>query len=203
MASRSSFDRPARGGRRGGRDREAPEVDGPPEPSADPEQVARQICLHQLEFAPRTRAELAATLAKRGVPDDVAEAVLGRFAEVGMIDDALFSQMWVTSRHRGRGLAGRALEQELRRKGVDDDTARLALDALSADEERATARSLVQRKLPATRGLTPDARVRRLAGMLARKGYSAGLAFAVVREALAEEGAEVEISFDELQALED
>ena len=202
FGSRSSFDRPAGGGRRGGRDREAPD-DGPPEPPADPEQVARQICLHQLEFAPRTRAELAATLAKRGVPDEVAAAVLGRFAEVGMIDDALFSQMWVTSRHRGRGLAGRALEQELRRKGVDDDTARLALDTLSADEERATAQSLVARKLAATRGLTPDARVRRLAGMLARKGYSAGLAFAVVREALAEEGAEVEIGFDELQALED
>jgi len=202
MASRSSFGRPAGGGRRGGRDREPPD-DGPPEPPADPEQVARQICLHQLEFAPRTRAELAATLAKRGVPDDVADAVLGRFAEVGMIDDALFSQMWVTSRHRGRGLAGRALQQELRRKGVDDETARTALDTLSADEERATAQSLVARKLPATRGLTPDARVRRLAGMLARKGYSAGLAFAVVREALAAEGAEVEIGFDELQALDD
>ena len=38
-----------------------------------------------------------------------------------MIDDALFAEMWVTSRHRGRGLAGRALSQELRRKGVDDD----------------------------------------------------------------------------------
>ena len=202
MASRSSFGRPAGGGRRGGRDREPPD-DGPPEPPADPEQVARQICLHQLEFAPRTRAELAATLAKRGVPDDVADAVLGRFAEVGMIDDALFSQMWVTSRHRGRGLSGRALQQELRRKGVDDETARTALDTLSADEERATAQSLVARKLPATRGLTPDARVRRLAGMLARKGYSAGLAFAVVREALAAEGAEVEIGFDELQALDD
>jgi regulatory protein len=202
FGSRSSFDRPAGGGRRGGRGRDAPEGD-PPEPPADPEQTARQICLHQLEFAPRTRAELAVTLAKRGVPDDVAETVLGRFAEVGMIDDALFSQMWVTSRHRGRGLAGRALEQELRRKGVDDETAKTALDALHPDEERATARSLVERRLGATRGLTTDARVRRLAGMLARKGYPAGVAFGVVREALAAEGAVVEIGFDELQGLED
>jgi regulatory protein len=187
---------------RGCRDREPSEVDEP-QPDADPEQVARQICLHQLEFAPRTRAELAAVLAKRGVPDDVADRVLGRFTEVGIIDDALFSQMWVTSRHRGRGLAGRALQQELRRKGVDDDVARVALDTLDPDEERATARSLVERRLAATRGLTPDARVRRLAGMLARKGYSSGLAFAVVREALATEGATVDIGFDELQSLED
>lgn len=182
---------------------EPPERGGPPEPEADPESVARQICLHQLEFAPRTRAELAATLAKRGVPDEVAEAVLGRFAEVGLIDDALFAQLWVTSRHTGRGLAGRALSQELRRKGVDDETASAALATLDPEQERVTARALVDRKLRSTRDLSPDARVRRLAGMLARKGYSGGLAFAVVREALAEEGAAVEVAFDELQSLDD
>ncbi|MCU1590725.1 MAG: regulatory protein RecX [Frankiales bacterium] len=203
FASRSSFDRSRSS--RGGRDREPPETDGPPEPDADPESVARQICLHQLEFAPRTRAELAAVLAKKGVPDDAAEAVLGRFAEVGLIDDVLFSEMWVTSRHRGRGLSGRALEQELRRKGVDDETAREALNALDPAVEEATARGLVQRKLPGTRGLATDARVRRLAGMLARKGYSAGLAFRIVKEELEQEGADTRALFldtDGLSALE-
>jgi hypothetical protein len=39
--------------------------------------------------------------------------------------------------------------------------------------------------------------------MLARKGYPAGLAFRVVREALAVEGEEAELAFDELQALDD
>lgn len=154
--------------------------------------MARQICLNQLQHSPRTRSELATTLAKRGVPDDAAGEVLDRFADVGMIDDALFAQMWVTSRHRGRGLAGRALTQELRRKGVDDDTVREAVDAIEPEQELATATALVQRKLSGTRGLAPEARVRRLAGMLARKGYPAGLAFRVVREALAQEGVEAE-----------
>jgi regulatory protein len=203
FASRSSFDRPSRS--RGGRDREPPETDGPPEPDADPESVARQICLHQLEFAPRTRAELAAVLAKKGVPDDAAEAVLGRFTEVGLIDDATFSQMWVESRHRGRGLSGRALQQELRRKGVDETTAREAAATLDPDQEAATARSLVQRKLPSTRGLAPEARVRRLAGMLARKGYSGGLAFRIVKEELAAEGTDTRgmiLDTDGLSALD-
>jgi len=159
------------------------------DPDADPEQVARQICLAQLEHAPRTRAELAATLSDRGVPDDVAAAVLGRFADVGLVDDALFASMWVASRHRGKGLAGRALTQELRRKGVDDDVVREAVTALDPEQEAATARALVDRRLRSTRGLPTDARVRRLAGMLARKGYSGGLAYRVVKEALAEEGA--------------
>jgi regulatory protein len=200
LQSRSSFDR-SRSGR--GRDREPPDVDGPSEPEADPESVARQICLHLLEHAPRTRAELASKLAQRGVPDDAAQAVLGRFAEVGLIDDALFSELWVTSRHRGKGLAGRALQQELRRKGVDDETAAEAVATIDSEQERATARALVDRKLRTTRGLATDARVRRLAGMLARKGYSGGVAFAVVREALAEEGEEMPVlDTDGLSALD-
>jgi regulatory protein len=203
--SRSSSRQTSPPSSRRDRDREPPEVDGPSEPDADPESVARQICLHQLEFAPRTRAELAATLAKRGVPAEAAEAVLSRFAEVGLIDDALFSEMWVTSRHRGRGLAGRALQQELRRKGVDDETARDAVATLDPDQEAETARSLVRRKLPSTRGLTTEARVRRLAGMLARKGYNAGLAFRIVKEELEEEGHDTRslvLDTDGLSALE-
>ena len=177
--------------------------DGPPPAPADPVDTARQICLHQLEFAPRTRAELAATLRKKGVEDEVADEVLGRFAEVGMIDDALFAQMWVTSRHRGRGLASRALTQELRRKGVDDTSIADAVATLEPEQELATARALVDRKIGASAGLAPDVRVRRLAGMLARKGYPASVAFRVVKEALAAEGQEADLAFDQLQALDD
>jgi regulatory protein len=172
-------------------------------PPADPVDAARQICLNQLEYAPRTRAELATTLRKKGIDHDVAEQVLSRFAEVGMIDDALFAQMWVASRHRGKGLAGRALSQELRRKGVADETAAEAVAAIDRDQELSTARELVDRKLRTTAGLATDARVRRLAGMLARKGYPAGTAFRVVREALADEGEAAELGFDELQSLEE
>jgi regulatory protein len=172
--------------------------------AADPVGVAREICLRQLEVGPRTRQELALALARKGVPDEAAAQVLGRFAEVGIIDDALFASMWVSSRHRGRGLAGRALSQELRRKGVDDELVREAVGALDPAVEAETARSLVRRKLASTRGLATDARVRRLAGMLARKGYGAGLAFRIVREELEREGTDPpELSFDALQALDD
>ena len=42
----------------------------------------------------------------------------------GLVDDEAFARSWVESRQRSRGLARRALAQELRRKGVDDETAR-------------------------------------------------------------------------------
>lgn len=157
----------------------------------DPTGYARQVCLDLLEHAPRTRQELAKALARKGVPEEAAHEVLERFEDVGIINDELFASMWVTSRHRGKGLAGRALSQELRRKGVDDELVRDAVQSLEPEQEEQTARDLVRRKLNATRGLATDARIRRLAGMLARKGYSGGLAFRVVKEELEAEGTEV------------
>jgi len=155
----------------------------------DPEAQARQVCLTLLTFAPRTRAQLAVALRKRGIPEGVADEVLARFADVGLIDDAAFARSWVESRHYSRGLAGRALSAELKQRGVAADEIRAALDEqLSPDAEIAAARRLVERRIPATRGLPADQRTRRLAGMLARKGYPPGLAYRVIREALEAEG---------------
>ncbi len=161
-------------------------ADAGPEP--DPESVARTILLRRLAAAPRTRAQLASDLAAREVPAEVAERVLDRFVEVGLIDDAAFAETWVRTRHAGRGLSRSALRRELREKGVDDETVATAVDAIDVDDEAAAARALVARRLPATRGLARAARTRRLVGQLARKGYSGGMAMAVVREALAAEG---------------
>ncbi|MGW1270970.1 recombination regulator RecX [Streptomyces sp. NPDC002491] len=162
------------------------------QPSGDPAERARAICLRLLTGTPRTRKQLADALHKREIPDDVAEEVLSRFEEVGLIDDGAFADAWVESRHHGRGLARRALAQELRTKGVDSELIEEAVGRLDSEQEEETARELVARKLRATRGLDRDRRLRRLAGMLARKGYSEGLALRVVRQALEEEGEDTE-----------
>jgi len=159
-------------------------------PDADPEAIARQICLRLLSAAPRTQAQLAAALRRRGVPDDAAAAVLERFAEVKLIDDEMFARAWVESRHHGRGLAGRALGAELRKRGVASDDIATALSQLDPEQELATARELIERRLAATAGMPVPARMRRLTGVLARKGYSPGLAYRVIREALEQEAAD-------------
>ncbi|NMH92533.1 recombination regulator RecX [Pseudonocardia bannensis] len=197
---------PATGGRRrrdrsgdsrssGGRSSRARERPGDPasEPDqdADPESVARSICLRLLTDRARTRQELAQALRKRGVPDDVAARVLDRFGEVGLIDDAAFAGQWVHSRHTFRGLGRRAIAVELRRKGVDDETAADALAEVDTEAEEQRARELVERKLRTQRGEVDEAVARRLLGMLARKGYPAGVAYRVVKEALAEHAAEL------------
>ncbi|MFG3243445.1 recombination regulator RecX [Streptomyces sp. NPDC048157] len=158
----------------------------------DPVEQARNICLRLLTGTPRTRKQLADALRKREIPDEAAEEVLSRFEDVGLIDDAAFADAWVESRHHGRGLARRALVRELRTKGVDSAVIDEAVGQLDSEQEEATARELVARKLRSTRGLDRDKRLRRLAGMLARKGYGEGLALRVVRQALEEEGEDTE-----------
>jgi regulatory protein len=154
---------------------------------ADPESVARTIGLKLLDRAPRTRAELATAMARRGVPDDAATAVLDRFVEVGLIDDVAFATAWVDSRHRGRGLARRALASELRKRGITEEIAGDALAAVSTDDEAVAADALVRRRLRSMSGLTGEVKTRRLVAMLGRKGFGGSLAYGVVARALSDE----------------
>lgn len=158
---------------------------------ADPEAVARAICLRLLTDRARPRQELVQALRKRGVPDEAAAVVLERFGDVGLIDDAVFAGQWVHSRHEGRGLGRRAIAIELRRKGVDDEVAGEALAEVDTEAEEQRARRLVDRKLQTVHGEIDAAVARRMLGMLARKGYPAGVAYRVVKEAVAEHAAEL------------
>lgn len=163
----------------------------------DPEEVARAIALRLLTSAPRSRAQLAEAMARRDVPTEVADRVLDRFTEVGLVDDAAYAGMLVRTRHAERGLSRVALGNELRRKGIDPVTAAGALDEVDDDDEESAARTLVARKLAATRGLDRQTRLRRTYAALGRKGYAPGLVAKLVREVLAAEGADEEMPLQE------
>jgi regulatory protein len=160
-------------------------------PEADPESVARKILLDQLTGQARSRKELSDKLAKKNVPPELATRLLDRFEEVGLVDDEAFAKAWIASRQPGKGLARRALAQELRRKGIDDEVARDALDEIDPADEEAAARALVRKKLRSLSRVDATTATRRLVGMLARKGYGSGVAFAVVRDELAASGLDV------------
>ncbi|WP_108719661.1 regulatory protein RecX [Miniimonas sp. S16] len=200
VAARTA-DRPAAATRRGGRgghggrgtSRRAPE---PPtvgaaaeDPEPDQEQVARSIALRLLTTSPRSRAQLAEAMARKDVPEGVAERVLDRFEEVGLIDDAEYAAILVRTRHTERGLARLALAQELARKGIDRETAEVALAAVDREDEGAVARDLVRRRARATAHLPRETRMRRLVGVLARKGHPPGAALRIVAEVLDEQAA--------------
>ncbi len=160
-----------------------------PSTSETREEQAHALCLRLLTARARSRAELIAKMAKRGYPDDVVETVLGRLVAVGLIDDEDFAAQWVRSRQTYSGKGKRALAAELRIKGVDTEVIAAALDGIDAGAERLRAEQLVERKLRReVLADGDDAKVmRRLVGMLARRGYHQSMAVAVVTDALAAE----------------
>jgi regulatory protein len=160
-------------------------ADAAQDPPADAEAVARAICLRLLTMRARSRAELADAMARKNVPAEVAEKVLTRFSEIGLIDDDALAQSMVEADHHGRGLSARAVGQRMRRRGVPDATVEAALVEVDLESEVAAAHRLAQRKLRSLSGLDPLTQSRRLFGLLARRGYGPGLASRVVREVMA------------------
>lgn len=151
------------------------------------EEQARDVCLRLLTTRARSRAELEAQLTKRGFPDEVSARVLDRLTEVGLVDDAAFAEQWVRERRTNAGKGKRALASELRTKGIDAEVIAETLDSVDAGEWRVRAEELVAAKLR-RENLDDEMKVtRRLVAMLARRGYSQGMAFDVVSTQLTRE----------------
>ena len=169
-----------------------PSTPPPPPPDAavegvepDAHDVARQIVLRQLTNAPKSRAQLEQVLTRKGCDAEVAAGVLDRMEEVGLVDDEAYAGMLVRSQQAGRGLARRALAQTLRQKGVSDEIAETVLEDVDPAVEEDRARELVEKRLRRLHGLDPLVQTRRLAGLLARKGYPSEVSMRVIREAIA------------------
>jgi regulatory protein len=152
---------------------------------ADPEQVARTIVLRRLAAAPRTRADLAKDLAKRGVPQDAASRVLDRFEELGYIDDEAYAHMWVESRRQSKALARSVLKRELSDRGIDREFVDAAIAQIDDDAEWQRALEFAMSKFLVRRGEDPRKAIHRLASQLGRKGYPANVCFAAARAASA------------------
>lgn len=186
-AGRSSRKRSSRGGR-------AANATDPSGPDQTPEAVARDVVYRLLAVRARSRSELRQALLRKEIDEDVADAVLQKFVDANLVNDAEFAAAWVQERQRNQGLGRKALGYELRRKGVDEQLVAEALSTLDSDAEEERARELVRRKLRGTRADDPAKLLRRLVGVLARKGYSEGLAFRIAKE---------EIEAQDLGAAED
>ena len=153
---------------------------------ADVESVARTIALRKLTAKACTRHELDQALQAKNVPEGVIDGVLDRLQEVGLVDDASFAVDWVTSRQQRRHLSRRLLRRELQAKGVEPSHIDRALDRVDRNAELTSARDLVERKRAAMNGLSRDVQYRRLAGILGRRGFDAGITTQVLADVLGE-----------------
>lgn len=158
--------------------------DTPPMTDAEAEELARAVVLRKLNAQARTRQELAKALDAKDVPDEIADAVLDRMEEVGLVNDAEFAECWVVSRQSRRHLSKSALRRELSSKGVAKDQIDSALDSVDPDDEYAAASALADKKFRSMSGLQREVQYRRLSGALARRGFNYAVTSRVLSEVL-------------------
>jgi len=150
----------------------------------DQNQIAKQVLLRRLSNAPRTRKELAQDLKKKKIEEDIAQLALDRFEELGLINDQTFSDNFVSNTHQRRKLGKKALKQQLRSKGVSEEIANQAVSQISETDEFQAALALALKKMRSIQHDDPQSQIRKIVGLLARKGYSAGLSFQVAKEVI-------------------
>jgi regulatory protein len=143
---------------------------------------ARAVVLRKLSAQARTRHELGQALRAKDVPPEIADQVLDRMEDVGLVDDAAFAQDWVDSRQQRRGLSRRALNRELKHRGVSQDQIDDALSGVGSAQEYSAALELARRRHRSMGELPRDVARRRLAGALARRGFGSS----IITSALAE-----------------
>ena len=124
--------------------------------------------LRLLAARPRSEAEVRDRLTRRGLPPDIIRHTLERLRDYGYVNDAEFARFWVESRSGANPRGRYAVRRELRAKGVDQDTADVAMEALT--EER-SARKAALKKARGLHGLEYQEFRTRLAGYLVRRGF--------------------------------
>ena len=136
------------------------------------DELARTLLLNKLTRGPRSKAQLARHLADREVPHEIAQSLLVRFEEVGLIDDATYAQAFARDRRASRGLAKSSLKRELSAAGISAQLAEAALEQFDATDDLELAISLVRKRWSSVSKLEWQARQRRLSGYLGRRGFS-------------------------------
>ena len=130
----------------------------------------------------KSKGELLAHLKTRGVEDDVAQAVVFRLQETGLVNDREFASAWATSRHSHKKLSKRIIAGELRQKGVTQEQIDEALDGIDDESEYRVALDLGFKKYNTMSRLEPDVQIRRIQSLLARKGFNFTIITRVLRE---------------------
>lgn len=149
----------------------------------------RKRALGLLDQRARSRHELRERLIKAEFAPELVDEVLASLERASLVDDSLFAHEWVRQRAARRGKSAKALDLELRDKGVAADVRASALAQISEEDEEAQARALAEKKaralkvVPADRA-EYDKALRRVVGVLARRGYSSELTVRVARESL-------------------
>ena len=137
------------------------------------------LALQALSRKERTVAEMGSWLRARGVEDGEVEAVVGHLAEDGTLDDRRFAVRYAEDKREISGWGEERIRMARSQRGVPEEH---ISEALQAGDEDETARAVAVLN---TRGggLTDALERNRAFGFLVRRGYSAEVAYAAIRQA--------------------
>ncbi len=150
-------------------------------------EAAREVALRQLDSRSRSTGEVRSAIVAKGFSTETADEVIDRLQQVGLVDDAAFARMLVHDRFELGGKTGRALVEELRRKGLSRADIEQALALIKPDDEANKAFDLAMRKRRSMGSVSRQVAYRRLVGMLSRKGYSPSVVSSAVLQVLADD----------------
>ncbi len=140
----------------------------------------KKAALRLLSFRPRSESELRSRLAMKKLPNEAIEAVIVDLRGEKMLDDAKFAKLYAMSRIQSQTFGKDRVKRELARKGLSAKDVASAMDSIADIDERSVAEETARRKLATMKGLSREAKKRRLHGALMRRGFNASLIFKIL-----------------------
>jgi regulatory protein len=145
---------------------------------------AKKAALRLLAFRPRSESELRRRLAAKKLSKADIDRVVGELRSEKALDDERFAKLYASSRMQSRSFGKARVRMELAQKGLALPQVERAMAFIADFDETGMARDLVKNRLAVMKGLTPEAKKRRLHGLLSRRGFSSATVFKVLGEFL-------------------
>lgn len=148
---------------------------------------ALDAAARQLSYRPLSARALRDKLTEKGHGEDEADYAVAWLTERGYLSDERLAESAARDYTR-RGYGALRIRQELRRKGIDEETAAAVLEECEPDED--ALRALLDKRLHGD--LSDRKEVAKAVAALQRRGYR----WEEIRRALNDYGAEIDAEFD-------
>lgn len=145
--------------------------------SEDPLKMALNYAYRLLSYRSRSEKELITKLSTKGFDEEISNKAVSRLRESGLIDDARLASSLSRMASEYKHLGASGTRRFLTERGIPRE---IITGAVKEIDEFETAGRLIQKKLRLMRGLPENMIIRKLYGILVRKGYS----YEVIKKAL-------------------
>lgn len=136
--------------------------------------------------SPKTEFQVRQYLKKKKVEDDVIEELIKKLYSLKLLDDEAYAGAFVRTQNLIKPLSKRLMLLKLRRKGVSDSIAKLAVNTESLDETDSI-KELLRRQSWRWSSLPERERKMKASNYLIRLGFSSSLVYKIIKQESEEE----------------